>query len=345
MAALDAIGAEQNRRVQDGSRIQDQILSAFLEADGACVSGSALSERTGVTRTAVWKHIRQLEALGFQFAASPRRGYQLLRVADVPLEPLLQRRVRSGAELARRVRYLPEVGSTNVATADLAQAGAAHGLVVIAGVQTGGRGRRDHVWFSPAGGLWMSLLLRLPFPLSRASELTLMASVAVRRAILTVSGIDAAIKWPNDLLLNERKICGILAEVRADGEAVDYAVLGIGVNANIAAAAFPPSLADTATSLLAAGGTAVSHVDLAAAILDELAPLCAELASGGPAFRGVADEWRAASQTLGRRIRVRTPRGECEGVAAALDDAGVLHLQLDDGSRLPILTGDILFSA
>lgn len=322
--------------------LRDEILRAFLNTNGY-LSGEVLSQQLQVSRTAVWKHIRDLEQIGFQFDAAHRRGYRLTHAPNVVLGPLLEDHLLPGTMLGRQVVYIPEVDSTNRYAAELVQHGAAHGTVVTASVQTGGKGRRGRVWFSPAEGLWFSTIIRRPIPLARAAELTLLASVAVRRAIARLTALPVEIKWPNDLLLYGRKICGILAEVRADGEDLEHAIVGIGINTNIPSDTFPETLRDVATSVVAEGGPEISHPALAGAILSEMDPLFEELAAGGSGFAACRDEWKTHSYTLHRDVRVQTPQGILAGRAVDIDVVGVLTLELPNGDHVRIQSGEVLF--
>ncbi|MCL6631434.1 MAG: biotin--[acetyl-CoA-carboxylase] ligase [Alicyclobacillus herbarius] len=324
--------------------IRDQILEAFLKASDHRVSGAWLSEQLGLTRAAVWKHIRSLEELGFSFSAATRRGYRLEKTPDLVLGPLLQPRLANVGEFGRTVIWSPEVDSTNALALRLARQGAPHGTLVTALVQTGGRGRRGRGWVSPRGGLWMSILLGKSVPLFLAHELTLLASVAVFRALQKQGPFPLSIKWPNDILCDGRKVCGILAEMRADGENVQYAVLGIGINTNVPLSELPAALNGTATSLSLYRDNPISHLDLVAAILNELEPWYEGLVRGESQFAAVADEWRAHSATLGRLIQVVVGRHTYQGIAERLDADGVLQLRLDDGTLLPVHSGEVLFS-
>ncbi|WP_067935292.1 biotin--[acetyl-CoA-carboxylase] ligase [Alicyclobacillus kakegawensis] len=324
--------------------VRDQILTAFLAAKEHRVSGAQLSRQLGLTRAAIWKQIHSLEQLGFQFSAATRRGYQLERVPDLLLGPILRQHLPEQVRFGRTVVWQQEVDSTNVLALRLAQQGAPHGTLVNALVQTGGRGRRGRRWVSPSGGLWMSLILRQSLPLAVAHELTLVTSVAVYRAIQKQAAFPLSIKWPNDILCDGRKVCGILAEIRSDGESVDYAVLGIGINTNVQPGDLPTDLNTKAVSLAAYCGKPISHVDLAADILTELEPMYNRLVAGQSAFSQVADEWRAHSATLGRRVEVTVGHNTYRGLAEWLDDDGVLQLRLDDGARLPIHSGEVLWA-
>ncbi|QQE76781.1 biotin--[acetyl-CoA-carboxylase] ligase [Alicyclobacillus sp. SO9] len=324
--------------------IRIDIVDRFISAGTNYISGGNLADELSITRTAVWKHIRGLEDLGFEFDAVPRRGYRLIRSPNIILQSLLQPYLRDDAELGSHVVWYPSVASTNVIANQLArQPATEHGTVVAALRQEGGKGRHGRNWNSPEGGLWMSVVLKRSFPLLRAAEVTLMASVAVARAVETVTGVSLDIKWPNDLLYKNKKVCGILAELRAGGESVDHVVLGIGLNSNVADAQIPHELKRIATSLLIESGAEVNQSQLAGAILSEFETMYRSLVNGDAGFVGVADEWRKRCVTIGRSIRVQTPQGLVEGTAINVDNQGVLQLRLTDGSTAAIHSGDVLF--
>lgn len=188
----------------------------------------------------------------------------------------------------------------------------------------------------------MSTVLKKPFPLRRAAELTLLASVAVRRAIVRQTELPIRIKWPNDILCQGKKICGILAEIRADGENVEYAVLGVGMNTNIPLQDFPDDLKEKATSLFGESGKPISNLQLAGDFLTEFEGLYEDLLAG-EGFAAVSDEWRAASSTLGTKVRVQTGQTVIEGVAEQIDDTGTLYLRTPDNALKAIQSGEVLF--
>lgn len=326
----------------DTDQIRKRIVQIFIESSGAFVSGSTLADSLQVTRTAVWKHIRALEELGFQFESVHGTGYRLLQYPDLLLEPLLRPLLKEGLALGRCVHWFPEVDSTNQIAMGLALGGAPHGTVVTALRQTGGHGRRKKPWFSPKGGLWISVILQKPFPLRNAPELTLLASVALRRALIATAGIRPSIKWPNDLLLQGEKLSGILAEIRSDGESVEHAVVGIGVNTNIPTKEFPEELTNRATSILGHTNQPVSHRELAARLLSEFENLFENLLCG-QGFPTVSEEWRQASSTLGTRIQVQTPLGLVVGTAETIDNQGILYVRQTSGEIVQIHSGEILF--
>jgi BirA family biotin operon repressor/biotin-[acetyl-CoA-carboxylase] ligase len=323
--------------------VRQTVLAVLLDHLGQFVSGTQLSQLAGVSRTAVWKHVQALAEWGCHIESVPRLGHKLVKAPDLLLPAVVKARIPKDQSIGQQVFWYPETDSTNVQAARLTAEGAPHGTVVTALTQTGGKGRRGRVWFSPRQGLWFSVVLRLPIPVRKASDLTLLTSVAVRRAIVRLTGLPVAIKWPNDLLLGQKKVCGILAEIRAEGEMLQHAVLGIGINTNIPRADFPAELAPYATSLLAESGQNVSNVDLALAIFSEMESLFNRLADDGVGFEAVVDEWRSASATLGQRVRIQVPQGTISGIAKDVDASGVLYVQTDNGATIPVQSGEVLF--
>src|SRR5512147_472545 len=227
---------------------EELVLGFLAEAGDEFVSGEAISDKLGLTRAAVWKHVEALRAQGYRIDAVPARGYRLSAIPD-RLTPLELRPLLNTHDIGQVLHHFEVISSTNDHARELAEEGAGHGEVVIAESQTGGRGRRGRPWVSPPGrNAYFSVILRPDLPPSRAPELTLLASVALCDA-LRQANVPAAIKWPNDLLVGDRKIAGILTELASEPERVHWAVVGIGVNVNAAAEDFPAELRDVATSV------------------------------------------------------------------------------------------------
>ncbi|RIV25688.1 biotin--[acetyl-CoA-carboxylase] ligase [Alicyclobacillaceae bacterium I2511] len=327
----------------ESEQIRDQIIQFFLQANGGFVSTRDLSVRLGISRTAVWKHIQLLESIGFSFTVQPRLGHRLEIVPNIILLPLLERHLSATCQLGREVKWLSEVDSTNAVATRLAALGAPHGTVVVAARQTAGRGRRGRTWFSPVGGLWVSVLLRRPIPLQHAAELTLLSSFAMRRALMAETNLHIDVKWPNDLLYNGKKVCGILAEIRSEGESLATAVLGMGVNTNLLATDFPTDLLKNAATLSTARNQPVSHQKVLAQVLSQLDPWVEQLSTGQSVFPQIAKEWRQSCITLGQSVRVNTPAGLVTGQAIAVDDGGILYVRTQSGLMQKIHTGDVLF--
>ncbi|BBL79933.1 bifunctional biotin--[acetyl-CoA-carboxylase] synthetase/biotin operon repressor [Rubrobacter xylanophilus] len=233
-----------------------------------------------------------------------------------------------GSPLARRVEVHGELPSTQERARELVRAGAGHGTAVLARVQSGGRGRRGRQWVSPPGGLWMSLVLRPELSLGKLHRITPAAAVAGAKALWEL-GVEARIKWPNDLLVGGRKVCGILAE--GEGTCV---LLGIGLNANLDP---EETGSPAATTLRRELGRDVDLLRLIGLLLGRLET---ELGRAGEDFGAVLDDWRALDCTLGRRVRVRRFGGVVEGVAADLNSEGALLLETPSGT-VEVFEGEV----
>jgi BirA family biotin operon repressor/biotin-[acetyl-CoA-carboxylase] ligase len=319
------------------ARSEELVLTFLAEADDEFVSGEAISDKLGLSRAAVWKHVNALRAQGYRIDAMPARGYRLVEIPDrlgeLELRPLLNTH-----DLGQAVHWFEEVSSTNDVAKRLAEEGAAHGEIVVAEAQTAGRGRRGRVWASPARrNVYLSLVLRPDLLPSRAPELTLLASVALCQAVRQ-AGVAAGIKWPNDLLAGGRKLAGILTELAADPDRVQWVVLGIGVNVNVRAEELPSELLPIATSLAIERGEPVPRALFAAAMLSTLEEWLDRHAEEG--FSPVREAWRSMSDTLGREVRVRSSGGDLEGLAEDVDETGALLVRTGAGLER-VLSGDV----
>jgi BirA family biotin operon repressor/biotin-[acetyl-CoA-carboxylase] ligase len=318
---------------------QLELILGFLAESGEdYTSGEALSSKLGLSRTAVWKHVESLRGKGYRIDAAPSRGYRLVEVPDrlTPLEisPLLNTH-----DLGRVIHTHDSVPSTNELAFRLAADGAEHGEVVVAEQQTAGKGRRGRAWVSPPGlNLYFSAILRPELPPYRAPELTLVAAVALAETLREAGG-DARIKWPNDVQLGGLKVAGILTELSANPDAVNFVVLGIGVNLNAQPEHFPEELRATATSLSMACGRRIPRALFAANLwtrLEEWLDLYLETG-----FDAVRQRWKELSSTLGQGVLVRTDGRELRGVAVDIDAAGALLVQVDGGQVERVLAGDV----
>ncbi len=316
----------------------EELVLAFLaEAGDEFVSGEAISDKLGLTRAAVWKHVEALRSQGYRIQALPARGYRLTEVPDrltaLELRPLLNTH-----DVGQVLHWYPEIGSTSDRAKELAEAGAEHGEVVVAESQTAGRGRRGRTWASPGWkNLYFSVVLRPDLPPSRAPELTLVASIAVCDA-LAQAGVRSGIKWPNDVLAGGRKIAGILTELAAEPDRVHWVVLGVGVNVNAQAEDFPEELRGEATSVLIERGQPAPRALFAAACLTALETWIDRHAEKG--FGDIREAWRDRNVTLGREVVVAAEGREIAGLAEDVDDAGALLVRTPSGLER-ILSGDV----
>lgn len=317
-----------------------QILAALRAAGDGTVSGADLSQRLGLTRAAIWARVDELRRLGYEIEASPHLGYRLLNTPDVLHADDLLTRLGRTKVVGRDIRVFQETTSTSDVIEKLARDGVKEGAVVFAESQTRGRGRLGRKWLSPSGkGLWFSVLLRPKLRPQEATRLTVAAATALRRAIQTESGLNPAIKWPNDILVNGRKVAGILTELSAELDRVKHVIIGIGVDVNLNAGEFPPELRRQATSLKIEAGQAMSRPALATAILRELDADYARLCGGE--FGAVADEWEAHCATLGQAVAIRIGERQVRGRAESLGEDGALLLRTEHGRIERITGGDV----
>jgi len=299
---------------------------------GRWVSGQDMARSLGLSRAAVWKQIQALRRKGYQISSSPRRGYLLTGQPDL----LDAGRIKSSLAtkwLGRDLLILDETSSTNrTALSSIGQMQS--GSVILAETQREGRGRLSRPWASPPGGIWMSLVLKPDMPLSRVYRINMAVSVSLCRAISRQLGLEAGIKWPNDLLIREKKVCGILMEVGAQVDRLDYAVVGVGLNANNDTSAFPGLW--ESTSLAGQMGEKVDRCALIAAILNEMESALDDMES-----QEIYQEWRSHSLTLGRQVKISSSEGDISGEVVDLDRDGALILRQGQEKRR-ILAGDCI---
>ena len=316
---------------------EELVLSFLAEAGDEFVSGEAISDKLGLTRAAVWKHVESLRSHGYRIDAIPARGYRLAEVPD-RLTPLELRPLLNTHDVGQTLHWFEELGSTNDRARELAEEGAEHGEVVIAEAQTAGRGRRGRAWLSPPRkNLYFSIVLRPELPPARAPELTLVASVAICEA-LRQAGVAAGIKWPNDLLASGRKIGGILTELAAEPDRVSWAVLGVGLNVNARPEDFPEAMRAEATSVLIERGQPAPRALLAAACFTAVEDWVDRHAEEG--FGPVREAWRERSVTLGREVAVTVEGREIRGTAEDIDETGALLVRGRAGVER-IVSGDV----
>ncbi|MFZ5633943.1 MAG: biotin--[acetyl-CoA-carboxylase] ligase [Bacillota bacterium] len=315
------------------------ILGLLKKQGPEFISGEEICRKLGVSRTAVWKHVRALREEGYIIDALPRSGYRLVRIPD----RLYPEEIMSGLDteiIGRTVYYYGSVGSTNREARILASGGAPDGALVVAEEQTGGRGRLGRGWFSPRGlGIWCSLVLCPGIQPAEAPPVTMLTAVAVASAIEKVAGIKPGIKWPNDLQVGGKKLCGILTEMDAELERVNFLVVGMGINVNIPQESFPEELKEIATSLYLAGGKPVSRQELLKQLLREFEACYRVWLKSG--FGPVLEEWKKRCVTLDCPVRLSTARDSWEGWAEDVDGDGALILRLPDGSRQRFMAGEV----
>jgi BirA family biotin operon repressor/biotin-[acetyl-CoA-carboxylase] ligase len=324
---------------QDVTPLDQGILDYFRASAGEVVSGEDLSTQLQVSRTAVWKHIKALKALGYRIDAVPSQGYRLLASPDI----LVPAEIYAGLDTVRvgkRVLCFADTDSTNLVAFKLAEEGAEEGTVVIADCQKRGKGRLGREWASPSGvNVYCSVILRPSILPVSAFQLTFLSAVAVCRAIERTTLLSPRIKWPNDILINGRKIAGLLNEMSAETEKVNFVVLGIGINLNMRREQFPKELRHPASSLLLEGGGTVGRVSFINSLLKELDLLYdLYLREGDGSIR---KEWLDRCNMLGQAVMVSGGEAPLTGTVSGVDDNGALLVLQPDGKVGRVLSGDV----
>jgi BirA family biotin operon repressor/biotin-[acetyl-CoA-carboxylase] ligase len=317
-----------------------KILIALRSAANEAVSGAELSHQLGVSRAAVWARIHELRALGYDIEASPHSGYRLVNTPDLLHADDLLARLGKTKVIGRDIHVFKATSSTNDVIDKFARDHVREGVVVFAETQTRGRGRLGRKWISPARkGLWFSILLRPDLQPQQTTQLTVASATALRRAIESQTGLPATIKWPNDIVIHDKKVAGILTELSAELDHVKYVILGLGIDVNVALSDFPADLRKSASSLKIELGKSVPRAELATLILRELDADYQRLRSGD--FPAIADEWEQHCTTIGRRIVIHTGDRQLRGRAEALGEEGALLLRTDHGHLERVIGGDV----
>jgi BirA family transcriptional regulator, biotin operon repressor / biotin---[acetyl-CoA-carboxylase] ligase len=325
--------------ISTDTTIDSHILSALRGAPWG-VSGGELSRKLGVSRAAIWAHIEELRANGYDIEASPHLGYRLLGVPDILHADDLYSRLGRTRVIGREIQVFEETTSTNDLMGRLARGGVKEGVVIFAESQSKGRGRLGRRWISPARkGLWFSVLLRPDIQPQAATQLTIAAATALARAITLQTGIVPEIKWPNDILIRGKKIAGILTEMSAELDHLKEVVLGIGIDVNLEANEFPAALRKTATSIRIESGQTVDRAGLAVAILRELDRDYERIKRGE--FDVVAEQCQEHCSTIGSQVSIRVGDRVVRGLAESLDADGALLLRGQHGYLERIIGGDV----
>ncbi|MDX2500634.1 MAG: biotin--[acetyl-CoA-carboxylase] ligase [Deltaproteobacteria bacterium] len=302
--------------------MKGKILSE-LRVRNETVSGEYLSSTLGISRVSIWKHIHKLQELGYNIVSTPN-GYQLIDSPDILYPWELPDR-------EDRIHYFPELTSTMDTARDLARKNCPEFSVVVAGRQTAGRGRLNRQWLSDDGGLYFTIVLRPDIAVPISSRVNFLASLTMARVLRDKYKIDAAVKWPNDILVDDQKLSGMLSELEAEADRVFFINVGMGINVNNN----PSGIEPAAISLKTLLGREVSRIKLLTAFLDEF-----EKRLINTDFESVVSEWKQYTITLQRRVKIVTRRETCEGLALDVDDNGALIVKRDDGTLKQVIYGD-----
>ena len=302
------------------------------------ISGQELCEKFSVSRTAVWKIMKQLKEEGYEIEAVQNRGYRLLTVPDILSKSEIESRL-DGGWIGKQVYFAEEVDSTNTWGKRLAEEGAPHGTLVVADEQTQGRGRRGRSWQSPKGtNISMTLILRPDLEPARASMLTIVMGLSVAQGLKELLKVPVQIKWPNDAVLNGHKLCGILTEMSAQIDYINYVVVGTGINVNLPEV--PEELKDIATSLLIETGHRVNRAEVIGAVLRAFARNYESFLAAGD-LTGLLNAYNEILANRDRQVRVLDPKEPYEGVALGINARGELLVRKADGSISEVYAGEV----
>lgn len=316
--------------------MKGKIIS-LLKENGGYVSGEKISEELGITRSAVWKHINSLKEEGCIIDSVRNKGYRLISEPD-NLDEKKIRGLLNVAMIGRDLITMKSVDSTNEEAKRLAHEGAPHGLVIASDRQTAGKGRFSRKWSSePDGGLYFSVLLKPELPPSDIASITLSAGYAVCLAVREYTGLDAGIKWPNDVILGSKKLCGILTEMAAQSDRIDYVIIGIGINVNNIS--FPDEIAEKAVSLRMAAGSPIDRSEFFACVINKLDRVIGDFLIS-LSIDDIA-HFKELCATMGRNVTVVRSGQEISGVACDVSPTGELIIRLENGKEITVTSGEV----
>ncbi|MCI5517809.1 MAG: biotin--[acetyl-CoA-carboxylase] ligase [Roseburia sp.] len=316
--------------------MKSEILEALRETDGY-VSGQDLCNKFGVSRTAVWKAIKQLKEAGYEIEAVPNKGYHIVSAPDLMNKVELES-IRNTTWAGQEIYYYDVTDSTNIRAKELAEEGHPSGTLVVADHQESGRGRRGRSWDSPSGtGIFMTLLLKPEMNPNHASMLTLVAAMAVARAISKCADTEALIKWPNDIVIGGKKICGILTEMSAQFDFINHIVIGIGINVHNEH--FPEEIVETASSILLQTGKRIRRAELIEQILEQFEHYYAIFMETED-LSGLVKEYNSILVNMNKSVRVLDPKEPFEGKAMGITKKGELIVDTWE-SRKMVSSGEV----
>lgn len=320
--------------------MEDKILTELKNAEDY-VSGEALSSSLNVSRAAIWKHIKNLKSKGYLIEGVSNKGYKLVSSPDLINKSELLSLIKTSI-LGKNIIYFNDIDSTNIKGKELAQKDIEDGSLIIAERQTLGNGRFNRKWVSPSGGLWFSLVLRPNIPPTEAPKITQIAAASIYKTLIDLN-INSTIKWPNDILVNDKKLCGILAEMKCDMDQVHYLILGIGINVNIDENAFDESVKSIATSLKIQFNKQFNRNKILANFLDHFETLYSKFLTDLDLSETISI-CRDHSNIFGKKAKLITYNKEEIVTCISLSDSGDLIVKDSLGNEKAVLTGEISFN-
>ncbi|MCT2537362.1 biotin--[acetyl-CoA-carboxylase] ligase [Aquibacillus koreensis] len=316
-----------------------QHLIELLQENEQCyISGQELSTKLHISRTAVWKHMKELEKDGYVIDAKPRKGYKITSAPNKMSQNTLQWGLQT-EWLGKSIVHKPTIASTQTLAKQLAATGAEHGTIVIADEQTAGRGRMQRTWHSRKGeGIWMSLILRPEILPNKAPQITLLVATVIAE-VLSNFNVKPLIKWPNDILINDKKVSGILTEMQAEQDQIEFMVIGIGLNVNQSKDMFPADLKPIATSLKIQSGQKLDPIVMTQQILMKFEDVYEKYISHG--FDVLKGNWLKYGYKLGEKVYIQTAKRQWYGVIEGIEPDGALRIKNDDGSVETLYSAEI----
>ncbi|GKX28359.1 bifunctional ligase/repressor BirA [Vallitalea longa] len=317
--------------------MKEKIIELLNRADDY-ISGEEISKHLGVSRTAVWKVINHLREEGYEIESVTRKGYRLVSSPDILNEEELHYNLNTNV-IGNKIISYDSVDSTNQQAKKLALEGAGEGTVVIAEEQTAGKGRRGKNWVSPPKtGIWMSIILRPDIMPENASMLTLVAGLAVCKAIREITSLEASIKWPNDIVVSGKKICGLLTEMNSEIDYVNFVVVGIGINVNIEE--FPPELDKMATSLMIEGNQIYKRKRIINKTL-EIFEVYYKKYLETEDLTNIIAEYNECCINIGRNVKVTSRSQNLKGIVKEVTRKGELIITDPQGEDIEITSGEV----
>jgi len=317
---------------------RSEIINAFKAANGKAISGEELGRELGISRTMVCKYIKGLKDDGYEISSAPKKGYVLKSVPKL----LYPEEILSGLNttlFGKNIHYYDEAGSSNDIAKKLAPT-VEEGTIIVVEQQTGGRGRLGRQWASPKGGIWFSTILKPRIALSSASRLTLTFGLSVAKTLRQYE-FDAKIKWPNDVLVDGKKVSGILTEVEAEIDTVEFVVIGIGINANMSLKDIPEELRENSTTLRDESGKSIDRVEFLQSLLYNMEQEYIRFST--QPFNEIMDEIISLSDTVGKQVTVNMPNRIVEGMVVGISKSGALLLRKADGEIEEIIAGRCMY--
>ncbi|WP_168711807.1 biotin--[acetyl-CoA-carboxylase] ligase [Candidatus Nitrosotalea sp. TS] len=322
----------------------DKIVRLLKSHQSEFLSGEELSRSLGLSRAAVWKNIKKLQFLGYKITSRQKSGYRLVAKTNL----MLPWEISDGLQtetIGRKIYYFNTIDSTQNFALKLASKPHENGSIVISEQQTHGRGRRNRKWFSPRGGIWLSVLLKPNFEISQASLFPMLTSLALAIAIEKVLKLRPKLKWPNDLTLNNKKVAGILVDASIESNQIDYLVIGVGINFKIQPSTISKIVKNSGNfygiTTLVKKKEKADPILLLQSFLHELEQLYSKLVAGN--LDGIKNEWEKRSSTIGRKVKISSsPSGEIKGMVIGIDDDGALLIS-SKGKTQRLLVGDISY--